>query len=171
MNEKVQQFIERRKKENDEERKKLLARIPELQTRVYSGHEKINAEFPFWDNSKNQSFTISTIEVSDDDFEAMKKYLLLDDGNKVDENTVKPSNAADKTLSALAKIYLILAFAGLIVGFVGLIDVGSYSWNPTTLIVGFSSFVVFLIGWATLRLLVNISVRLRQINNNLNKSL
>jgi len=172
MNEHVQKFIDRRKKEVDEERKKLLAKIPEFQIREYSTHQNINEEYPLWDAAKNQSYKISAIDVSEDDFEVMKKYLLQDDEAKTEnEGMVKPSNAADKTLSIFAIICLIMAFIGLIVGFVGLDEVSFSWWNPTLSIVGFSAFVVLFGEWAILRLLVNISVRLRQINNNLNKTL
>lgn len=173
MNEYVQRFIDRRKKEIVDERKKLLAKIPELQIREYSDMSVSNEEYPHWDSEKNHPYKIASIvDVSDDDYEAMKKYLVLEENSGLeDEGMVKPRNAADKALSILAVICLILAFIGLIVGLVGLNEADSLYWNPTTSIVGFSSFVLFLIEWATLRLLVNISVRLRQINNNLNKSL
>lgn len=169
MNEYVKQFIDRRKKEVAEERKKLLAKIPEFQIREYSDLNACNEEYPLWDAVKNHPYKVSSVDVSEDDFEVMKKYLQQEeDVNIEDEGLVKPSNAADKALSVLAVICLVLAFIGLIVGFIGLNDVSFSWWNPTTSIIGFSSFVVFLIEWATLRLLVNISVRLRQINNNLN---
>ncbi|MBQ8958759.1 MAG: hypothetical protein IJ057_09740 [Bacteroidales bacterium] len=175
MNENVQKFIERRKKELAEERKKLLAAVPELQIREYAAADLrvSNEEYPKWDTEKNQPYKIlAYVDVSEDDFEAMKKYLSHDENTMTeDEGIVKPSNAADKTLSILAIICLILAFVGLIVGFVGLKDVSFSWWNPTTLIIGFGAFVLFFFEWATLRLLVNISVRLRQINNNLNKTL
>ena len=171
MNERVQQFIERRKKEVAKERRKLLAKIPEFQIREYSNNKVINEEYPLWDKTKNQSYKISVVDVSEDDFEVIKKYLSQEEGNKAEkEDLVKSSNAADKTLSVLAVICLILAFIGLIIGFIGLNEVSYSWWNPTTLIIGFSSFVVFFFEWATLRLLVNISVRLRQINNSLNKT-
>lgn len=172
MNECVQQFIERRKLEVANERRKLLSTIPEFQIREYSNDKVINEEYPLWDAAKNQSYKISSVDVSEEEFEMMKKYLSQNDEAKTEnEGMVKPSNAADKTLSILAIICLILSFVGLIVGFVGLDEVSFSWWNPTLSIVGFSAFVVFLIEWATLRLLVNISVRLRQINNNLNKAL
>ena len=172
MNERVQQFIDRRKMEIAKERRKLLATIPEFQIREYSNNKVVNEEYPLWDEAKNQSYKISTVDVSEEDFEVMKKYLSQNDEAKTEnEGMVKPSNAADKTLSVLAIICLILSFVGLIVGLSGLSEADSYSWDPTLLIVGLSSFVVFLIEWATLRLLVNISVRLRQINNNLDKTL
>lgn len=170
MNESVKQFIDRRKKEVAEERKKLLAKIPEFQIREYSDLNACNEEYPLWDAVKNHPYRISSIDIGEDDFEAMKKYLQQEEDVKTeDEGLVKPSNAADKTLSILAVICLILAFIGLIIGFIGLDEVSYSWWDPTTLIVGFSSFVVFFFEWATLRLLVNISVRLRQINNSLNK--
>ena len=170
MNERVQQFIERRKKEVAKERRKLLAKIPEFQIREYSNNKVINEEYPLWDKTKNQSYKISVVDVSEDDFEVIKKYLSQEEGNKAEkEDLVKPSNAADKTLSVLAVICLVLSFVGLIVGFIGLNEADSYRWNPTLSIVGFSAFVVLFIEWATLRLFVNISVRLRQINNNLNR--
>ena len=104
--------------------------------------------------------------------EKINKYPTNEEKIKaVDEGLVKPSNAADKTLSILAIICLILAFVGLIVGFIGLSDVDSLWWDPTLLIVGFSAFGALLIEWAILRLLVNISVRLRQINNNLQSAI
>ena len=177
MNEHVQQFIDRRKREIAKERNKLLAKIPELQIREYSNNSERDKEYPLWDAKKKQSYKISGIvDVSEEDFEMMKDYLIKEETVKPkviteDEGLVKPSNAADKTLSVLAVICLILAFIGLIVGFVGLTDVSYSWWDPTTLIVGFSTFVVLLIEWATLRLLVNISVRLRQINNNLQNTL
>ena len=178
MNECVQKFIERRKCEIAKERMKLLSKIPEFQIREYSNNMVLNEEYPLWDAVKNQSYKISSVDVSEEDFEVMKKYLSQndevsqnDEAKTENKGMVKPSNVADKTLSVLAVICLVLAFIGLIVGFVGLIDVGSYYWDPTMLIVGFSSFVVLIIEWAILRLLVNISVRLRQINNNLNKTL
>lgn len=193
MNEHVQQFIDRRKREIAEERKKLLSKIPEFQIREYSDLEVCNKDYPLWDVDKKQPYRVSSIEVSEDDFEEMKKYLFYHQEEKamteintekinkyptneekikaVDEGLVKPSNAADKTLSILAIICLILAFVGLIVGFIGLSDVDSLWWDPTLLIVGFSAFGALLIEWAILRLLVNISVRLRQINNNLQSAI
>ena len=172
MNEYVQKFIERRKREVAKERRELLATIPEFQIREYSNNTVINEEYPLWDAAKNQSYKISSVDVSEEDFEVMKKYLSQNDEAKTEnEGMVKPSNAADKTLSVFAIICLILSFVGLIVGFVGFTDISFSWWDPTLLIVGFSAFVVLLIEWATLRILVNISVRLRQINNNLNKTL
>ena len=133
MNECVQQFIERRKKEVAKERRKRLATIPEFQIREYSNDKVINEEYPLWDEIKNQPYKISVMDVSDDDFEVIKKYLSQEEGIKVEnEDLVKPSNAADKTLSVLAVICLILAFIGLIIGFIGLNDVSYSWWNLTT---------------------------------------
>ena len=57
------------------------------------------------------------MDVSEDDFEVIKEYLSQEEGNKAEnEDLVKPSNAADKTLSVLAVICLVLSFVGLIVG-------------------------------------------------------
>ena len=176
MNEYVKQFIDRRKKEVATERKKLLAEIPEFQIREYSDQNVVSKDYPYWDVVKHHPYRISDIvDVSEDDFELMKNYLQQEKQEKEirteGEGLVKPSNAADKALAILAIIVLVLAFVGLIIGFVGLIDVGYSWWDPTLLIVGFSSFVLFFIEWATLRLLINISVRLRQINNNLRDSI
>ena len=175
MNECVQQFIDRRKKEIAEERKKVLAKIPEFQRREYSGLKHCDEKYPLWDLVKQKPYKISAVvDVSEDDFEKIRKYLPKEEEDVIkteDEGMVKPSNAADKTLSVLAVICLVFAFIGLIVGFVGLSDIDSYFWEPTILIIGFSAFVVLLIEWATLRLFVNISFRLRQINNNLIKTL
>lgn len=166
---------EERKKEIAEERKKVLAKIPEFQRREYSGLKYCDEKYPLWDLVKQKPYKISAVvDVSEDDFEKIRKYLPKEEEDVIkteDEGMVKPSNAADKTLSVLAVICLVFAFIGLIVGFVGLSDIDSYFWEPTILIIGFSAFVVLLIEWATLRLFVNISVRLRQINNNLNKTL
>ena len=170
MNDYVQKFIERRNHEIAKERRELLASIPEFQIREYSNNKAINEEYPLWDAAKNQSYKISSVDVSEEDFEVIKKYLSQNDEAKTEnEGMVKPSNAADKTLSVFAIICLIMAFIGLIVGFVELDEVSYSWWNPTLSIVGFSAFVVLFGEWAILRLLVNISVRLRQINNNLNK--
>ena len=172
MNDYVQKFIERRNHEIAKERRELLASIPEFQIREYSNNKAINEEYPLWDAAKNQSYKISSVDVSEEDFEVIKKYLSQNDEAKTEnEGMVKPSNAADKTLSVFAIICLIMAFIGLIVGFVGLDEVSYSWWNPTLSIVGFSAFVVLFGEWAILRLLVNISVRLRQINNNHNKTL
>ena len=172
MNDYVQKFIERRNHEIAKERRELLASIPEFQIREYSNNKAINEEYPLWDAAKNQSYKISSVDVSEEDFEVIKKYLSQNDEAKTEnEGMVKPSNAADKTLSVFAIICLIMAFIGLIVGFVELDEVSYSWWNPTLSIVGFSAFVVLFGEWAILRLLVNISVRLRQINNNLNKTL
>ena len=73
MNECVQQFIERRKKEVAKERRKRLATIPEFQIREYSNDKVINEEYPLWDEIKNQPYKISVMDVSDDDFEVIKK--------------------------------------------------------------------------------------------------
>ena len=84
MNERVQQFIERRKKEVAKERRKLLAKIPEFQIREYSNNKVINEEYPLWDKTKNQSYKISVVDVSEDDFEVIKKYLSQEVWNIAD---------------------------------------------------------------------------------------
>ena len=66
MNECVQQFIERRKREVAKERRELLATIPEFQIREYSNEKVINEEYPLWDKIKNQSYKISVVDVAGD---------------------------------------------------------------------------------------------------------
>lgn len=172
MNECVQRFIERRKgeiaEEKEREKKILLAKIPEFQIREYSGLRKCNDKFPLWDEVKNRPYRFSSVDISDSDFESIKPYLSLDEEDEIEkEKMVSPSNAADKTLSVLAVICLIFAFLGLIVSLFGLSGAGSNRWDPTLFIIGISAFGVLLVEWAILRLLVNISVRLRQINSKL----
>ena len=164
MDEKVRQFIERRKSEMMEEHKKILAEIPEFQVREYSDLKICSKEYPLWDAVKMQPFRVTlNTDISEEDFEAMRKYITQSNTLPEDSHLVMPSDGADKALQTLSTICLIMTFVGLITVVVGLV-----AEEEIPLFAGLGGTILFYFERISLRWYINVSVRLRQIVSCLN---
>lgn len=107
------------------------------------------------------------VEVTDEEFEEIKKYAQLN--KKVDETEVEEelpyNNAAEKTLSTINTIMLAIALlGGFIWFFVALSNAGFMAGIPALGVM-----LGYLIVWATVKVYVNISNNLHEINHKLDK--
>jgi len=144
MNEKLKAFFEAKNAERKMEKEKTLIDLG-LFEKVYSTSDEAIEEFPFieWDseNSVNVYFKKVPIEVSDEEYEEIKKYA------KDSKNTDKKDNIIASILKKIAWcVFIVGAIAGLALGNLGY---RGFSFG-ITLIYWFASFIsgITLLGFA-----------------------
>lgn len=109
------------------------------------------------------------VEVTDEEFEEIKKYAQYQKKESVDAVQEQPySNAAERTLSTINTIMLVLTvFGGLIWFFVSVSDS-----KEAGIIAGLPALAIifgYVIVWAVVKVYVNISDNLHEINHKLDK--
>lgn len=118
MNEKVQAFLDAKKQEELEkkqaEKEKLLVDLG-LAEKEYSPAGNWSAEYPYYDPETALHFKLKALEITDEEFEKIKKYA----GKKEDNVS---SNGIATTLTTIAWITYIAGF------FVGLFMIEVLEW-------------------------------------------
>ena len=111
------------------------------------------------------------VEVTDEEFEEIKKYARYHKKESIDavQGQEQPyNNAAERTLSSINTIALVLTICGCFIWFfVGLSmseDAGIIAWLPSIVIM-----LGGLILWAIVKVYVNMSNNLHEINHKLDK--
>lgn len=143
MNEKVRAFLETKKSEEkikleEEKREKLVALG--LCDKVYSPNNTYNEEYPLseWDegSSKYKYFKVIPVEITDEEYEEVKKYTSTSDNSK--------ANVIATILMVIAWLIFIGGFfAGITLGNVEVMTDSSYAETDTVF-----SFAIAISYWA-----------------------
>lgn len=122
MNEKVKEFIDAKiaeqQKEYENEKSQTLVALG-LFEKVYSDNNQYSDEFSFYDTSVNKYYKKVGIDISDEEYQKIKKYSKAD-------NSFRKSNPIATLLSVIAVLIFIAGFIG---GIVMGNAVTEYSWE------------------------------------------
>ncbi len=143
MNEKVQEFL-KQKKENEykkyqeTKRKSLIA--SGLYEKIYSPDNKKSEEYPYQETESGKYFKGVPFEVTDEEYEEIKKYLSQsDDAMDALKNHFRKNNPIAAILTVIAWVVYI---SGLIVGCVYGVD----RWGDPTILMLVYWVAAFIIG-------------------------
>lgn len=141
---------------------------------VYSDEYNAESGDAEWDDERQQwRYTeIIVPEVTDEEYEAILKSEAIQNEEKAGKTSIPAvaemktnKRAAESYLEACAIGSLVLAVIALIVGIAMAVE--AESWNP--FLIGFLIADVYVAGWATLKVVCNISNNLHDINEKVGK--
>lgn len=118
-----------------------------------------------WDKEKRMYYYDAQIpvEVTDEEFEEIKKYEKFHRGEVTTSVEQKPAinNGAESTLSMINTIFYVLSLIGAIIMFVMGMSIPDYKWMLLDAL-----FLIFgaTITWAVVKVYVNISNNLHELN-------
>ena len=169
MNEKVENLIKQEKERLDAFKKQMrdnhlisLGIIDEGKTeRKYLPYNVDGAKL---DTETNRYYfeEYFALEVKDEEYEEICKYYSPTSLTPPEKETLKTATAAENTLNTIAVIVLVCGIIGALVCFLVFID-GNEGWIGFIISIGI--LLTSLITWATLKIVCEIAMNLRQINN------
>ncbi|MBR4774656.1 MAG: hypothetical protein IK008_00980 [Bacteroidales bacterium] len=167
MRERVKQFLEEAKAKEKEARKRErdiflisigLTEDPERTQKLYCDH--YDPPYTLWDSEKGQYYYNAPIplEVTDEEYEELKKYGQYKKAGDASDSLLDPG--AEKTLNILNTLMLVTAILGVIVLFYKALNSGLFIY----FIAPVGVFITYLAFWAMIKVYINISQNLHEIN-------
>jgi len=183
MNEKVANFIKQEKERLDASQKQVeslkkqerdkhlisLGLIGKSETRIERRYLPTQIDSAKFDSETNRYYLeieqkeVSALEVTDEEYEEICKYSPPIVADIPKEEILKTKTAAEQTLNTIANIVLV---CGIICAFVCLMVFGAEESFGIGLIISIGILITTLPIWATLRIICEIAMNVRNINNN-----
>ncbi len=168
MDTKVKEFIEAAKlkerkvfeKERDEHLLSLGLIDEEKSIREYSVN--YSSFFNKWDKKAQKYYREELVpaKITDEEYEEVKRYAAK---NAADMENVELNNGAEKFLGIINTIMLVLSIIAVVV----LIIVGVVEYEGGLFLIALSVLLISLISWAVVKVVLNISNNLHEINSKL----
>ncbi|MBQ2188951.1 MAG: hypothetical protein II401_10415 [Bacteroidales bacterium] len=142
----IEEFYKRAEQEAKEERKRILIECG-IFNKKYSSQK--SEDYPFYDDQAKRYFRKIAVEVSDEDYKNVLDYY--------NSHRKQTTNTAEKTLSVMAVVVLVLSVIGFAAGIVAVVsDAALMAYavaGVVTLVNGLAVFALF-------RVIANISKKL-----------
>lgn len=163
MNQRVEKFIEeaksRKRQEYERERDELLVKLGLTEEeKVYSDDAHLRPHSQ-WDAAKRAWYYLKPIAVSDEEYEEIKKWAPCD---KADTPSVKINNRAEKVLRVFNVITLIISVVLSLILLMAALN--TYKYRSILMVVAIAILLLALVGWAKIKVVLNISNNLHRIN-------
>lgn len=165
MHPKVEEFLQKAKEEELKNRQKKLIELGLYEKVECDGTNGFHACNRVWNQERQcyelKHYTHVAIDVSDEEYE---EILNANANANANANNTRRSDGAESILGILNVITLILGIAA---GFICLI-IGVNNYGSGSLIIsGICITIISIISWAALKVILNISNNLHQINSKL----
>ena len=135
--------------------------------RIYSGETGYDPYNNTYDEEKKKFFSeaLVALEVTDEEYEEICKYFSPT-LTQTQKEILKTATAAENTLNVIAIIVLVCGIIGALICLSTIAFVGRYNdFEPIGFVVSIGVLLTSLITWAILRIICEIAINLRQINN------
>lgn len=166
---KENEALEKAAQEKKETRDKFLVSLGLIKGTERKWQENIGHPYVNWDKEKQMYYydTPIPVDVTDEEFAEIQKYAKYHktEGQEAEEEALPYDNGAERTLNTINKIMLALSIiVGIVLFFVAL-AIGQYA----LIVWGLGILLGYVIVWAFVKVYINISNNLHEINNKLGK--